>query len=246
MRWNLRPVARAIDWPSEVLPTPGGPTKHRIGLLPVGVELAHREVLEDAALDLVQAEVVLIEDLAGFGDVDVLAASILPRQFRKPLEVGAQHRALGAALAHALQALELLDRVLVDVLGHAGGLDRLLQLLELGGGVVALAELLLDLAHLLAQHVLALALVELLLGLVADLLGDAQHADALAQELEHLVEAPLQVEGLEQVLLVLVLHVEQVGHHVGEQRRRGHALHHDRELLGRVGQQLDRLDRLLP
>ena len=26
-------IARAIDWPSEVLPTPGGPTKQRIGPL---------------------------------------------------------------------------------------------------------------------------------------------------------------------------------------------------------------------
>ncbi len=32
MRTNLRPSARAIDLPSEVLPTPGGPTKQRIGL----------------------------------------------------------------------------------------------------------------------------------------------------------------------------------------------------------------------
>ena len=33
MRMNLRPSARAMDWPSEVLPTPGGPRKHRIGPL---------------------------------------------------------------------------------------------------------------------------------------------------------------------------------------------------------------------
>src|SRR4029078_12884448 len=26
-------------WPSDVLPTPGGPTKHRIGLLPSGLSL---------------------------------------------------------------------------------------------------------------------------------------------------------------------------------------------------------------
>ena len=31
MRTNLRFIDRAIDWPSEVLPTPGGPTKQRIG-----------------------------------------------------------------------------------------------------------------------------------------------------------------------------------------------------------------------
>src|ERR1700709_2500856 len=31
MRTNLRPIALAIDWPSDVLPTPGGPTRQRIG-----------------------------------------------------------------------------------------------------------------------------------------------------------------------------------------------------------------------
>ncbi len=133
----------------------------------------------------------------------------------------------------------------MHVLGHAGLVDRLLQLLDLGRRVLALAELLLDLAHLLAQHVLALALVELLLGFLADLLGDAQHAHALGEKLEHLVEAPLEVEGLEEVLLVLVLHVEEVGHHVREQRRRADLLHDDGELLRRVRQELDRLHRLL-
>ncbi len=32
IRVNLRPSARAMDLPSDVLPTPGGPTKQRIGL----------------------------------------------------------------------------------------------------------------------------------------------------------------------------------------------------------------------
>src|SRR5262249_33634027 len=33
---NFRPRARAIERPREVLPTPGGPTKHRIGAFPSG------------------------------------------------------------------------------------------------------------------------------------------------------------------------------------------------------------------
>ena len=33
MRTNFRPSARAIDWPSDVLPTPGGPTKQSTGPL---------------------------------------------------------------------------------------------------------------------------------------------------------------------------------------------------------------------
>src|SRR5215472_10339433 len=32
MRTKSRPVALAIDLPSDVLPTPGGPTRHRTGI----------------------------------------------------------------------------------------------------------------------------------------------------------------------------------------------------------------------
>src|SRR5687767_15882951 len=39
MRTNLRPSDCAIDRASEVLPTPGGPTKHRIGPFIVGFSL---------------------------------------------------------------------------------------------------------------------------------------------------------------------------------------------------------------
>src|SRR5947209_14706056 len=31
MRTNFRPIARAMDRPSDVFPTPGGPTRQRIG-----------------------------------------------------------------------------------------------------------------------------------------------------------------------------------------------------------------------
>ena len=90
--------------------------------------------------------------------------SILPRQLGEPLEVGAQHRALGAAFAHALQALQLLAwRACSTSSGMPASSIAFFSSSSSARRVLVLAELLLDLAHLLAQHVLALALVELLL-----------------------------------------------------------------------------------
>ena len=78
MRTNLRPSARAIECPSDVLPTPGGPTKQRIEVPPrVGLELAHRQVLEDALLDLLEAEVVVVEHLARVREVEVVFGRML-------------------------------------------------------------------------------------------------------------------------------------------------------------------------
>ena len=59
---NLSPSERAMLCPSDVLPTPGGPTKHRIGLRPSRIELTHGQVLDYALLDLLEAVVVRVED----------------------------------------------------------------------------------------------------------------------------------------------------------------------------------------
>src|SRR3954453_19202085 len=86
MRSNARPSERAIDLPSDVLPTPGGPAAGRLaqGRLAragradeahdraarVRLELAHREELEDAVLDLLDVVVVGVEYLAGVVEVE--------------------------------------------------------------------------------------------------------------------------------------------------------------------------------
>ncbi len=81
MRTNLRPSARAIERPSEVLPTPGGPTKHRIGPFstrPRSRELEHAEVLEDAILDVLEAVVILVEDRARLGQIELVVGGDRP------------------------------------------------------------------------------------------------------------------------------------------------------------------------
>ena len=89
---------------------------------------------------------------------------------------------------------------------------------------------------------LALALVELRAGLFADLLGKLQHLDACRQQRDHLVQAPHEVEGLQNVLLLLVLRVDQVGDDVGQHRSRCDAAHHPDQFVRHMGQQSDRFD----
>ena len=63
-RTNFRPSAFAIEWPSEVLPTPGGPTKQRIWPETSFAQLRDGEVLDDPVLHLLEVEVVGVEHLA--------------------------------------------------------------------------------------------------------------------------------------------------------------------------------------
>ena len=51
----------AMDCPSEVLPTPGGADEAEDAAARVALELEHRDVLEDALLDVLEAVVVGVE-----------------------------------------------------------------------------------------------------------------------------------------------------------------------------------------
>ena len=93
-----------------------------------------------------------------------------------------------------------LARRCLDLRRHLGLGDRLLEVgqLLLVGALVA--QLALDGRHLLAQQHLALAAVERGLGLVADLGRQAQHFEAMGQQLETLSRPRHEVGGLEDVL----------------------------------------------
>ena len=123
-----------------------------------------------------------------------------------------------------------------------GQLDRgqlLAQLLDLGLGRVALAELLLDRLELLAQQVLALGLVELGLHLGLDARAHGGDLELVREDLGQPPQPLGDVALLEQLLLLLGLDPQRAGDQVRE--RRGVVEVGDRELqlLGQVRDLLD-------
>ena len=213
--------------------------------LALGVQLAHGEIFEDALLDLGQAVMVLIEDAARLGDVDAILREDRPGKLDQPIEIGADHAVLGGRLGHALEPLQLFQRLLLGLLRHASLRDRLAQLGDLGLAVLAFAEFLLNLAQLLAQDVLALAAGERFLRLLADLLRQPQHLDLLGEVAQQLVETRADVERLEQVLLLGRSEIGHVGDEIRERRGRLHLLDGAGNLLRHVGQERNGLARPL-
>ena len=179
----------------------GGPTKQDRPT--VVLQLADREVLEDALLDLVEAVVVRIEDEARVLDVEVVVALLRPGKIGDPVEVGARDGVLGARRRDRLQPVQLLLRDLVDLRGQARLLEPLLQLVELLLLLAELAELLLDRLELLAQVVLALRLRHLALHGGVDLVRELQDLALAVEELEDELHPRLQVGRLEDLLLLL-------------------------------------------
>jgi len=171
-------------------------------------------------------------------------ARALPRQLGQPVEISAHHRVLARGVRHALQALQFLHRLLLDLLRHAGLGDGFLELLDLGGlAFVAFAQLLLDRLHLLAQEVFALGVVQARLRALVDLARELEHLQAVRKVLQHAVQALLQVHRLEQRLLLRDLDIHDTRDEIGEGPGRGHALDAGDQLRRCLRQELEDLER---
>ena len=216
------------------------PDEAEDGALGILDELADGEEFEDAVLDLFQAVVVFVEDLFGVVDGADFLGLLLPRHGEQPVEVVARDGGLGGHGRHGFELLELLDGLFDDVLGHAGGLDLLLQLVELG--LFAAAELLLDGLDLLVEVVLFLRALHLALDARLD---GAVHVQLFDLDVEHVGDAGEAIGGIEDVeelLLFVDGELEVGGDGVGQL---GGLVHADGGDHGLVVQRLLELDVLL-
>ena len=102
---------------------------------------------------------VRVQNLLRLGNVHGLRRTLGPRQHRKPLDVVARQRVVGGRGIHAAQAAQLLERILLDLIGHSGVFNLFLQIGDVFLGIVLVAELLLDRLHLLAKIIVALRLL---------------------------------------------------------------------------------------
>ena len=206
----------------------------------VGLQLAHREELEDAVLHQLDVVVVAIEVLARRLEVERVLAEARPGKRGEPLEVGADHpvlhrlRRAGArsAAARARPALRACS-------GSPASSSCSRSSCGLGLRLVHLAELLLDRLELLAQPVLALPAVHLRLHLGLDAGADLHELELAGEHLREHPQPARHVALLEELLLLLGLDPQRARDHVRELRRVVEVRDRDLELLRQVGHLLD-------
>lgn len=126
-----------------------------------------------------------VQDLLGALDVVGVLGALGPGQFEDGVEPGPDPGALGALVGGALQLVDLLERGLADVTGQVGGLDAGPVVVGLVLRVaVELGELLAYGVELAPQQELALLLVDALLDVLGDGLGDVLLGEVFAEPLD--------------------------------------------------------------
>ena len=177
-------------------------------------QLPHGQVFEDALFDLFEAKVFLFEDLFGHRDVANLLGLLLPRHRQEPVEIVAADGGFGRHRRHQLEALELLHGLFLNFLGHAGGFDLFLQLVEFV--LFAAAEFLVNGLELFVQVVLFLRPLHLPLDARIDVAVHVELFDLALEDLGHAVQAVEHIEVFQQFLLFLDRNLQIGGDGVGK------------------------------
>ena len=154
---------------------------------------------------------VVVEDLLGLDQVELLLGLVGPRQAHEPVEVGADDARLGARRRHLLEAAELLERLLLDGLGHARDLDLLGVLVDLGLHLVELPSSCWIALSCSRKKYSRCDLVICSLTRLWILLPSSRISSSLRRKRAALLEALLRLERLEDLLLLLDLEVEVEG-----------------------------------
>ena len=138
-----------------------------------------------------------------------------------------------------LEPGELTLRRLAHVLGERDRLQPLAKLLDLGALGVALAELVLDRLHLLAQEELALPLLHLRLDLRLDPRPELEDLELAVQDARDVPEPLLDAHVLEQLLLLLGLQAQRRRDEMAERARVVDVRGSELQLLGQVRDERD-------
>ena len=180
---------------------------------------------------------VLVEHPAGALEVEVVLGVGAPGDVEDPVEVGPDDLVLGRLVGDAPEPRELALGGLPHVIGQRGIVDAPPQLVDLG--LVALTQLVLDRLELLAQHELALALVDVLLHLGLDARAELQHLDLAGEDLAEAAEAHRYANLLEDLLLLGHRQAQRRGDQVRERGRVVQVGRRHLQLVGQVGHQVD-------
>ncbi len=154
----------------------------RLGL---GIEFQDRKLFQDALFDFLQIVMVFIQHLASAGQLEDVGGAFFPGQLQDQLQISPRELVIGGGRRQTLQPAQLPVGFLADRLGQVGLGELPAQFRDFGLLGSAFAQLFLDGAHLLAEHVVALFLAHFRLGAAGDFVPQLLDLDLMRKVIVH-------------------------------------------------------------
>ena len=193
------------------------PDEAQDGALGILDQLANGQKFEDAVFYLFEAVMFFVEDFFCGQNVANFLGFFLPGYSQQPIKIIAADGRLRGHGRHQFQALQLLDGLFVNFLGHAGGIDFLLQLVDFA--FFAAAQFLLDGFELFVEVILFLRALHLALHAGIDVAIDVQLFEFDLENVADAVQALDGIDGFQQILFFVHRQLQICGYGVGQARR---------------------------
>ena len=202
-------------------------------------QLPNRQKFQNPFLDLVEAVVLFVQDFFRGLDVANFLGLLFPGHRQQPIEIVAAHRGLRGHRRHQFQALQFLDGLLVDFLGHPRGIDLLFQLVDFA--LLATAQFLLDGLELFVQVILFLRALHLALHARIDVAVDVELFEFDFQDVADAVQPLERIDGFQQILLFIHRKLQVGRDGVRKPRRIIHSRRRDHRVVIQALRKLDEL-----
>ena len=204
--------------------------------LGLGVQLPHGDEFQDPLLHLVQAVVVLVQDLPGLFHVSPVVGLHTPGHVQAHIQIVPDDGPLGAAEGLLGQAVQLLHELLPHLVTGPAAVDLLLVFVQLV--VAVLAQLVLQNVQLLPQDHIPLDLAHPLADLLVDIRLQDGDIHLMHQNFVHHQQPPGGMQLLQHPLAILVPEVDVGGDGVRQQAGVPDVQHGGHQLVGQIPHQL--------
>ena len=176
------------------------------------LELEHRQIFDNALLDLLQPVMILRQHLPRALQIQIVGRLLAPRQVENPLDIRPGHADFRCAGRHPGQALQLLVHALTCFVVQRRILGAFAKLLHIRR--VGIAQFGLDGLHMLAQIIILLIFVNLFLDALLHLLFHAGQFNFAAQNGAEAFQTALNIEFFQNLLAILQLRQDICGNQV--------------------------------
>ncbi|EKD60156.1 MAG: hypothetical protein ACD_54C00910G0002 [uncultured bacterium] len=184
--------------------------------LQLGRARLHRQIFDDAFLDLFQTIVIGIQHLLRRSQIFLDAGRHPPRHAQQPIQIVAHNGRFRAHRAHGFQLFQLTLGLVARLFREFGRLDPRFKFGQLVLAILAVAQLLLNGLHLLIQIIFALGALHLAFHPGLDLLFDLQHRHFALHLAIDLFQPLGDVQGFQQVLLQRHIHAQMPRDQIGQ------------------------------
>ena len=182
-------------------------------------QLNNSQILQHPVFDLLQAVVILIEDLFRYGDIDVGLGGFIPGQSQDGFHVGPDHRTFCRGRLHLGKTLDLLFHLIGGFLWQFEFFQFLEEFFDFINFLFVLSQFSLNRPHLLPQVIFPLVLVDLALDLIADGLFQIEDFDFPPEQAAEFFQPLVQIESFQDGLFVIGPDVHVGGNDVCQSSR---------------------------